>query len=102
MGCAARTGAGNPMSVFRRWRDRRKVRQVAAQVKEDIENGGLPLSEMVTADKGISPEMPSATGQYEILNKAMDTNLAGTKEARTSVQKLLNALGIAPSSRRKK
>jgi hypothetical protein len=44
------------------------------------------------------PDLPSATGEYKLLSKAMDDNIAGTKEARSSVQRLLNALGIAPRS----
>jgi hypothetical protein len=89
------------MGIFRKWRDRRKVRQVANTAKDKIETSGLPLSEMSESDS-ITPEMPSATGRYEILTKAMDANLAGAKEARSSVQRLLNTLGIAPKTPRKK
>jgi hypothetical protein len=63
-----------------------------------------PAPKLPDPDESVVPnlpqglDLPSATAEYKILSKAMDDNISKTKEARSSVQRLLNALGIAPSS----
>jgi hypothetical protein len=71
---------------------------VSPEKKDEVKGPAPELPDPEAPEVPIPSPGPSATGEYKLLSKAMDDNLAGTKKARSSVQRLLNALGIAPSS----